>query len=106
MSDTQEHSNDGPERASMNYGRFFIPRHAIRGDLSGVKAIMRHMVVTRAEMHFDLDGIVYSAMSDLFDPVPEICEIPFYRFSMRTTGLGEKYLDEVVKVDPSLVPQF
>lgn len=90
----------------MNHGRFFIPMHIIRGNPDEVMLIMQHMVVTRAEMRCDRDGIEYSAMSDFFEYVPEGCVVPFYTFEMFTTSIGERFLNAAVRIEEKYTPQF
>ena len=60
-------------------GKFRIYRGELQTQsLSKLRQVMSNFIIVRAEVLFDSNTIQYSALSDLFDPVPEGEESPWY----------------------------
>lgn len=65
-------------------GRFGIRLELIRRDWKKVQQFMREMVVVEARYDFAMDEIKYTALSDLFEPVPLLNDPPWYRVKFIT----------------------
>ena len=66
---------------SSRLGRFRLSDFLIRQYSEEVRAFMVGMVVVSAQYEFDTRAIIYLAMSDRFDPVPEGERAPEYSVS-------------------------
>ena len=67
-------------------GRFFICN--VRGLLREAQLVLSGLVVVRAEMMYEKDGIEYTALGDAFDPVADGEEIPWYVPLLQYDGMG------------------
>ena len=88
-------------------GQFFIPRQAIFNNQDDVLAIMQHVIVVRAEMHLNRDGVEYVGYSDLFDEIEEGLVAPHYTFTIHREDYGDGYIvsvKEVMRIDPHYTP--
>lgn len=69
-------------------GKFALPRRLIHGDLDGVLALMKDMVVVRAELIYISDAIEYIAISPkYFAEIGEAESPPIYDFQRRDDGV-------------------
>lgn len=81
---------------SSRLGRFRLSDFLIRQYSEDVRAFMVGMVVVSAQYEFDTRAIIYLAMSERFDPVPEGERAPEYavsfngRAACRTSRVSEQ----------------
>jgi regulation of enolase protein 1 (concanavalin A-like superfamily) len=67
-------------------GQFFIPTHLVTYQPEQALAILRGVVVVRAEQMFFRAGIEYMGVSDHFSEVPEGETAPYYDWAIDEIG--------------------
>ena len=67
-------------------GKFKINRHIIDECPHQVLAIMKNMIIVRAEMHWAFDGIEYVGIHPAFAAVPHGQMMPEYYPAITTNG--------------------
>lgn len=93
----------GSIRGVRNRGRFFIPFFVIENDPDAVMAIMGKMIILKAEVELHRDGVMYAAISSLFDPVEEGYVVPLYQFVIQTAD-GLNTVKEAFVIDSDHEP--
>lgn len=67
-------------------GRFVVRRQMIEDDAYILRKALADVIVVRAEMRYDIDGIEYTALSEKFAIVPKGLAAPTYNLIFDQTG--------------------
>jgi len=71
-------------------GIFAIDHHFIKDDEEFVRALMRHVIIVRAESMYSQDAIEYVGYSDLFEPISPKYRAPNYRILSKIIEQNEE----------------
>lgn len=83
---------DMDEQIENRVGKFLISRSVLTNlakNPNNLKTLFGRMLIVRAENLYVEDGIEYTAMSDLFDKIPECEVIPRYSLIIHTKPNGD-----------------
>ena len=72
---------------STRYGRFKIEFDLINTKPEKIREVLGNMIVVQAEPDYVLKSIIYVAIGDLFDELPEGVKIPDYNLSFEAGKL-------------------
>ena len=70
----------------MRLGQFFIPSHVVRHQPQQALAILRGVLIVRAEQMYVRDAIEYIGVADHFSEVPDGDTAPFYDWALDELG--------------------
>jgi hypothetical protein len=77
---------EGRQGMKRRLGQFSIPSHIITHQPAEAKAILRNVIVYRAEHMFHKLSVEYIGLSDSFDEIAEGEEAPIYSWSVEELG--------------------
>jgi len=66
---------------TRRYGRFQIQFDMINDKADKVQEVLSNMIVVQAEPNYAMGGVVYVAIGNLFEEIPEGQKIPDYNLS-------------------------
>jgi len=71
------------EKWDRRLGKFVISNKDLYDRPATCLSIMSNVVVVRAEQMFSIKGVYYTALSDLFDELPEGLIVPEYHINLK-----------------------
>lgn len=80
---------------SKAYGRFKIDFNLINTRPEKVREVLGQMIVVQAEPMYEMGGVVYVAICDLFKPVEADVRIPDYNLSFENGKLVAKPMQPI-----------